>query len=111
MSEFLKTSDLTATRAFVHSFVKEAKAKPGKAAIVYSIPTPEDSPVGGADAAEVALNGRVRNTVQSGGPNLTVGRTIFEVWLGRCKPSAQVRRRRPWEFCGMIRDWTTRLAS
>ena len=67
MSEFLKTSDLTATKAFVHPFVKEAKAKPGKAAIVYSIPTPEDSPVGGADAAEVAMNGRVRNTVQSGG--------------------------------------------
>ena len=68
MSEFLKTSELTETRAFVHSFVKEVEVKPGKAAIVYSIPTPEDSPIGGADAAEVALNGRVRSTVQSGGP-------------------------------------------
>ena len=63
MSEFLKTSELTETRAFVHSFVKEVEVKPGKAAIVYSIPTPEDSPIGGADAAEVALNGRVRSTV------------------------------------------------
>ena len=79
MSEFLKTSELTETRAFVHSFVKEVEVKPGKAAIVYSIPTPEDSPIGGADAAEVALNGRVRSTVQSGGPKLTVGRTIFEI--------------------------------
>ena len=68
MSEFLKTSELTQTRAFVHSFVKEIAVKPGKAAIVYSIPTPEDSPIGGADAAEVALNGGVRSTVQSGGP-------------------------------------------
>ena len=67
MSEFLKTSELTETRAFVHSFVKEVEVKPGKAAIVYSIPMPEDSPIGGADAAEVALNGRVRSTVQSGG--------------------------------------------
>ena len=67
MSEFLKTSELTETRAFVHSFVKEVEVKPGKAAIVYSIPTPEDSPIGGADAAEVALNGGVRSTVQSGG--------------------------------------------
>ena len=67
MSEFLKTSELTETRAFVHSFVKEVEVKPGKAAIVYSIPTPEDSPIGGADAAEVALNGRFRSTVQSGG--------------------------------------------
>ena len=61
MSEFLKTSELTETRALVHSFVKEVEVKPGKAAIVYSIPTPEDSPIGGADAAEVALNGRVRS--------------------------------------------------
>ena len=69
MSEFLKTSELTQTRAFVHSFVKEIEVKPGKAAIVYSIPTPEDSPIGGADAAEVALNGRVRSSVRHGGPS------------------------------------------
>ena len=75
MSDFLKTSELTETRAFVHSFVKEIEVKPGKAAIVYSIPTPDDSPIGGADAAEVALTGRVRSTVQSGGPGLTKSRT------------------------------------
>ena len=72
MSDFLKTSELTETRAFVHSFVKEIEAKPGKAAIVYSIPTPEDSPIGGADAAEVALNGGVRSSVRHGGPECTV---------------------------------------
>ena len=82
MSDFLKTSELTETRAFVHSFVKEIEVKPGKAAIVYSIPTPDDSPIGGADAAEVALTGRVRSTVQSGGPKWTIDRTIFELWLG-----------------------------
>ena len=82
MSAFLKTSELTQTRAFVHSFVKEIEVKPGKAAIVYSIPTPEDSPIGGADAAEIALNGRVRSSVRHGGPILTVDRTIFEMWLG-----------------------------
>ena len=59
--------ELTETRAFVHSFVKEVEVKPGKAAIVYSIPTPEDSPIGEADAAEVALNGRVRSSVRHGG--------------------------------------------
>ena len=36
--EFLKTSELTQTRAFVRSFVKDIEVKPGKAAIVYSIP-------------------------------------------------------------------------
>ena len=87
MSAFLKTSELTQTRAFVHSFVKEIEVKPGKAAIVYSIPTPEDSPIGGADAAEVALNGRVRSSVRHGGPFLTIDRTIFEMWLGSpCDP-------------------------
>ena len=68
MSDFLKTSELTETRAFVHSFVKEVQVKPGRAAIIYSIPTPDDSPIGGADAAEVALNGRVMNSVLHGGP-------------------------------------------
>ena len=82
MSEFLKTSELTETKAFVGSFVKEVVVKPGRAAIVYSIPTPDDSPMGGADAAEIALNGRVMNSVRHGGPILTIDRTIFEMWLG-----------------------------
>ena len=82
MGEFLRTSELTETRAFVHSFVKEILVRPGKASIIYTIPTPEDSPVGGADAAEVALNGGVRSTVQRGGPVLTVDSTIFEMWTG-----------------------------
>ena len=75
MSEFLKTSELTETKAFVGSFVKEVVVKPGRAAIVYSIPTPEDSPIGGADAAEIALNGRVMNSVRHGGLDLTKSRT------------------------------------
>ena len=69
MGDFLKTSELTETRAFVRSFVKEIEVKPGRAAIVYTIPTPEDSPIGGADAAEVALNGRVMSTGHVGGPS------------------------------------------
>ena len=75
MSEFLKTSELTETKAFVGSFVKEVVVKPGRAAIVYSIPTPEDSPIGGADVAEIALNGRVMNSVRHGGPDWTKSRT------------------------------------
>ena len=67
MSEFLKSSELTETKAFVRSFVKEIVVKPGRAAIVYSIPTPDDSLIGGADAAEIALNGGVMNSVRHGG--------------------------------------------
>ena len=53
MSEFLRSGELTETR----TFVKEVEAVPGKATIIYTIPTPSDSPIGGKDAAEVALNG------------------------------------------------------
>ena len=67
MGEFLKTSELTETKAFVRSFVKEIVVKPGRAAIVYTIPTPDDSPAGGADAVEIALNGGVMNSVRHGG--------------------------------------------
>ena len=67
MSEFLTTSKLTETKAFVHSFVKEIQVKPGRAAIIYSIPTPDDSPLGGADSAEIALNGGVCKAVRHGG--------------------------------------------
>ena len=95
MSEFLKTSELTQTRAFVHSFVKEIEVKPGKAAIVYSIPTPEDSPIGGADAAEVALNGRVRSSVRHGGPERTELRTFR--WEVLILGAARKHRLRPQE--------------
>ena len=81
MRDFLVESELTQTRAFIHSFVKEVEVKPGRAAIVYAMPAPEDSPIGGADTAEVALNGRVMNSVHAGGPTLTVGSTIFEMWV------------------------------
>ena len=57
-------------------------SSPAGAAIVYSIPTPDDSPAGGADAVEIALNGGVMNSVRHGGPECTVGGTIFEMWLG-----------------------------
>ena len=67
MSEFLQTSEITETRAFVRSFVKAILVKPGRATIHYTIPTPPDSPIGGADAAEVALSARVMSTVNAGG--------------------------------------------
>jgi len=79
MGEFLATSELTETKSFVHSFVKEIQVKPGRAAIIYSMPTPDDSPLGGADSAEIALNGGVRKSVRHGGPELTVDRTAFDL--------------------------------
>ncbi len=72
MSEFLKTSELTETKAFV----KEIQIKPGKASIIYSMPTPDDSPLGGADSAEIALNGGDRKSVRHGGPTWTRTRDL-----------------------------------
>ena len=68
MSDFLMTSEITESRAFIKSFVKEIKVKPGKATVYYTLPTPPDSPIGGGDAAEVALHGPVRSSVHVGGP-------------------------------------------
>ena len=67
MSDYLKTSDLTQSRAFIRSFVKEVTVRPGKATILYTLLTPEDSPIGGGDVAEVVLNGGVMNMGVAGG--------------------------------------------
>ena len=67
MSEFLATSELTESKAFIRSFVKEIAVAPGAATIRYTIPMPEDSPLRGGDAEEVALGGPVLSTVKSGG--------------------------------------------
>ena len=68
MREFLGTSELTESKAFINSFVKEIAVAPGAATIRYTIPMPEDSPLRGGDAEEVALGSPVLSTVKSGGP-------------------------------------------
>ena len=67
MSDFLMESELTETRAFIRSFVKEIGVVPGKATIRYTIPTPKDSPIKGRDAQEIALSAPVLSTVTHGG--------------------------------------------
>ena len=66
MSDFLSTSELTESRAFIRTFVKEIAVKPGKATIRYTIPMPPDSPIGEADSAEIGLSDPVMSTVRSG---------------------------------------------
>ena len=82
MSDFLMESELTETRAFIRSFVKEIGVVPGKAVIRYTIPMPQDSPISGRDAQEIALGAPVLSSVTHGGPILTIGRTVFDMWLG-----------------------------
>ncbi len=69
MSVFLNKSELTERRAFIESFVKEIVVQPGNALVRYTIPMPQDSPIGGMDAEEVALHAPVLSTVKSGGPS------------------------------------------
>ena len=66
MSEYLKTSELTESRAFIRSFVKEIVIGPGEAKVRYTLPMPEDSPIGG-DIAEIVLNGGVMSMGVYGG--------------------------------------------
>ena len=43
MSDFLKTSSLTESKAFVRSFVKEIRVNTRRATVAYTIPIPEES--------------------------------------------------------------------
>ena len=69
-------SELTETKAFIRSFVKEVTVRPGKATIHYTIPTPMDNGIGGADIAEIALSRQVMKSVHLGTPKETVPRTF-----------------------------------
>ena len=55
MSEFLNESELTERRAFIETFVKEIVVMPGDALLRYTIPMPDDSPIPGRNAEEMAL--------------------------------------------------------
>ena len=55
MAEFLRASDITESKAFLRTFIKRIAVEPGRATIHYTIPMPEDSPIGRKDSAEVAL--------------------------------------------------------
>ena len=68
MSDFLLTSELTETRAFLCTFIQRIEVSPGRAVIRYTIPMPEDSPIGRSDRAELGLQGGVRKSVRVGGP-------------------------------------------
>ncbi len=82
MSDFLMESALTETKAFIRSFVKEIAVRPGKAVVHYTMPTPPDNEIDGADIAEIALSRRVMNTVAHGTPGET--RTPATGSGGRC---------------------------
>ncbi len=75
LSGYLRESELTERRAFIESFVREIVVEPGGALVRYAIPMPEDSPIGGKDAEEMALHSPVLSTVKSGGPDWTKSRT------------------------------------
>ncbi len=66
MSEYLATSELTESKAFIHSFVREIAVAPGAATVLYATPMPEDSRLRGGKAEAVALGRPVLSTVRFG---------------------------------------------
>ena len=84
MSEFLLTSELTETRAFLRTFIQRIEVCPGRAVIRYTIPTPKDSPIGRSDRAELSLGDGVRKSVRVGGPNgIRTRATSLKGWRPR----------------------------
>ena len=77
MSEFLNESELTERRVFIETFVKDIVVMPGDALMRYTIPMPDDSPIPGRNAEEMALNGSVLSTVKNGGEGETRTPTPF----------------------------------
>ena len=63
MGDWLLESGLAETKAFLRTFIREIIVRPGHATIHYTVPTPDDSPIGGADVAEVALGRRFMKSV------------------------------------------------
>ena len=100
MSDFLMTSEITESRAFIKSFVKEIVVMPDNAVVRYTIPMPDDSPIPGRDAEEMALNGSVLSTVKFGGRWLTPTATVTP--LAPLVPLYSVGRRR------ILRPWLSR---
>ena len=66
----MKDSDLTQRGAFIETFVKEIVVMPSKAVVRYTVPMPDDSPIPGRNAEDMALNGSVLSTVKSGPPRV-----------------------------------------
>ena len=60
----------------MQSFVRQIVAMLDNAVVRYSIPIPAESPIGGRDAEEVALNGSDISTVKFGGLRRTDLRTF-----------------------------------
>ena len=57
-------------RAIIRLFVKETEVRSVKATINYTIPTPEECPLGDGDAEEVVPDGEVMNIGVVGGAGL-----------------------------------------
>ena len=82
MSDIVKTSELTQTRAFVHSFVKEVEVKPGRAAIVYTIPISQST-----QETELLLGGRSED-IRVGNEAEASSQLVWDV-DGRLHPEEQ----------------------
>ena len=66
LGEFLHEDNLTNSKAFLRSFIKSVEVSNGKAVITYTVPMPEDSPIGVSSKGVVDFNMGVRSTMRYG---------------------------------------------
>ena len=80
--EFLQEGTFPERKALIRNFVEGIEVVGDEATLTYTIPMPDDSPMSGRDAEEMALHSPVLSTVKFGGPTCTVLRTFrWEVTL------------------------------
>ena len=77
MWQFLRKRTLTEKLPFIRSLPEEIVVEPGKAAIRYTIPMPQDSPIGDRDSEELPLRSPVLSAVTDGGPVTNINTTNF----------------------------------
>ena len=66
--EFLQEGTIPERKALIRNFVEGIEVVGDEATLTYTIPMPDDSPIPGRDAEEMALHSPVLSTVKFGGP-------------------------------------------
>ena len=72
--DFLQEGTIPERKALIRNFVEGIEVVGDEATLTYAVPMPSDW--------VTSESASVLDFVKSGPPNLTIDRTIFEMWLG-----------------------------
>ena len=93
LREFLETVKPSEWKPIIRTFVRNVSIGYNEGVITYKIPLPDDNPFARRMTSTIDLSGKVLSSVQSAPPNLTIDRTIFEMWLVLADPPKSVAAR------------------